>query len=659
MTESPTQDTRDDDTPPDVIGNGLIRWPPPGLERLQGDAWLVVRGAALASLILVLPLLLTISETDGFATLGPLGGAWWVILISTAVGLALALEAWATLFRLLRRGAKAVDRGYQPGVIARVAADSMRDTGFLIQGVRWYSTLSEDDRRLLSNLRVTGAALNVGGMSWTSLGFSISVLMAARGALTPTTMVWFTLGPGAVLVIFGALIRAVENTMVRRARAAWFKKPWVDDLETEEVREWSEEVHSDGDASETLASGATRLRIGAFVVAILATLSLAAPMLLVPTSAIGPVLTAVAVPRFARTQQRAAEFEAYRGYGAPSDSTVTQAEAGRLLHELIWVGRSAEARPVPLENAPQKEYPDPFIPPDRFTLDDVIAPRWGETFIPGYRSLPPETLEILRTIASHPALESFSRLATARGADIASARWDDFSGAGFGSIPVPRYAALREGAYAMVATAILQLRGGKVGAAEQTLRGVVSVGFLLVDDGPMIVDNLVGLEIVRTGGEALQTLFAVTRQTAEEEAIRAIREATGRASRQIHDQSITDLEGSLTRLPPLAMDEGALRGLRWEAFVLTNTLVPCLNLNGMVFGPGDEYESWVQNVRSSLVRWPGEEQMFQSALSGYFGSRGLSRGNGGAIGRILGMVMRGGDSPGSCAALFQRASQGI
>jgi len=106
------------------------------------------------------------------------------------------------------------------------------------------------------------------------------------------------------------------------------------------------------------------------------------------------------------------------------------------------------------------------------------------------------------------------------------------------------------------------------------------------------------------------------------------------------------------------MDERAVRGLRWEAFVLTNTLVPCLNLHGMVFGPGDEYGTWVQAVRTSLVRWPGEEQMFQSALSGYFGSQGLSRGEGSLIGRILGAVTHGGDSPGSCAALFQQASQG-
>lgn len=662
MTEIPSKNTPREDTDggePPPNSNPLIRWPPPGLERLQGDAWLVVRGAALASLILVLPLLLTISNSDGFATLGPLGGAWWVILVTTAVGLALALEAWATLYRLLRRGASAVERGYEPSIVARVAADSTRDTGFLIQGARWYSTLSEADRRLLGNIRVTGAALNVGGMCWTSLGFSLSVLMAARGALTPSTMVWLTLGPGAVLLAFGLMLRVVENSMVRRARATWFKQPWVDDLESEEVRDWSEQVELHPEGGDTAVVGVRRLRVGAICVALLGALSLIPPMLLVPTSAIGPVLTAVAVPRFARTQRRAAEFEAYRGYRVPVDSSVTHAEAGRLLHELIWVGRSAEARPVPFERIPQRAHADAIIPPDAFTLDGVIAPRWGISFIPRYRTLSPETVEVLGSLASHPALESFSRLALAPGADIATTRWSDFSGEGFGSLPVPRFAALRGAAYVQVVRSILLLRDGRVSEAERVLREIISVGFLLVDDGPMIIDNIVGLEMVRTGGEALDALFGATGQSASETAIKAIREATRRAALQVHDESITNLEGSLTRLPPLAMDELALRGLRWEAFVLTNTLVPCLNLHGMVFGPGDEYEAWVANVRRSLVRWPGEEEMFQVARSGYFGERGLSRGPSGFIGKILGSVMHGGDSPGSCAALFQRASQGL
>ena len=82
-----------------------LRWPPPGLERLQGDVWNVVRSGTLAALILVFPLLLSISLEQDFWSLGPLGSAWWVILITTGVGLGLVLEAFVTLVRLLRRAA--------------------------------------------------------------------------------------------------------------------------------------------------------------------------------------------------------------------------------------------------------------------------------------------------------------------------------------------------------------------------------------------------------------------------------------------------------------------------------------------------------------------------------------------------------------------------
>mgnify|MGYP004217282853 CR=1 FL=1 len=65
----------------------VVRWPPPGLERLQGDVWNVVRSGTLAALILVFPLLLSISLRQDFWSLGPLSIAWWVILITTGVGL--------------------------------------------------------------------------------------------------------------------------------------------------------------------------------------------------------------------------------------------------------------------------------------------------------------------------------------------------------------------------------------------------------------------------------------------------------------------------------------------------------------------------------------------------------------------------------------------
>jgi len=51
-----------------------LRWPPPGLERLQGDLWIIIQTSTLAALILVFPLLLAVSLEQRFWSLG-LSGA--------------------------------------------------------------------------------------------------------------------------------------------------------------------------------------------------------------------------------------------------------------------------------------------------------------------------------------------------------------------------------------------------------------------------------------------------------------------------------------------------------------------------------------------------------------------------------------------------------
>ena len=94
-----------------TAGQAGLRWPPPGLERLQGDLWNVVRSGTIAALILVFPLLLSISLSQAFWSLGPLGSAWWVILITAGVGMGLILETFASLMRLLGRVSTAVGRG--------------------------------------------------------------------------------------------------------------------------------------------------------------------------------------------------------------------------------------------------------------------------------------------------------------------------------------------------------------------------------------------------------------------------------------------------------------------------------------------------------------------------------------------------------------------
>ncbi len=156
-----------------------LRWPPPGLERLQGDVWNIVRSGTLAVLILVFPLLLSISLRQDFWSLGPLGRAWWIILITTGVGMGLVLETFVALFRLLRRASKAVERGYRWRTVAQVACDERRDTGFLLLGARWYVVFEEKQRSRVAGLRLMGAGLQLASILWLAAGGRIKGIIGA------------------------------------------------------------------------------------------------------------------------------------------------------------------------------------------------------------------------------------------------------------------------------------------------------------------------------------------------------------------------------------------------------------------------------------------------------------------------------------------------
>ena len=637
-----------------------LRWPPPGLERLQGDVWNVVRSGTLAALILVFPLLLSISLEQDFWSLGPLGSAWWVILITTGVGLGLVLEMFITLMRLLRRAAQAVERGYRWQIVAQVACDARRDTGFLLQGARWYGILDERGRRRVAGLRLLGAALQVVSILWLSAGFAVAMLLAAYGTFTATGVILFTLGPAAACLLVALLVRTVEGLEVRGARKEWFSQPWAEELEVSEVEEW-QTVLSGDEGWRTPGSAAPQarmLRLSAIAVGVLGILAVVPPFTLAPTSAIGPIMASVAIPRFAQTQERAARAEAYRPYRLAPNTNVDPVGAGRLLQTLMHVGRRAGRTAGELP--PPQNYFEPWFP----SADGMGGPtgidpqRWGQELLPRARSLSPDELAYLGAVASHEAHGEFSRLSVTAELDAMAGRWEiPFDGVGMATLPVPRFNLLTQGAHAHVGKAIYELALGDEGRAEATIREVLSLGFLLADDGPTLIDNLIGFALVNMGGRALDSFYETTGRASDLAALRQARGAALRAAQVLTQGRAETLEGTLAELPQIASSPVTLRGLRWESFTLTNTIAPCINLNRVVFGPDMYYAQWVEDVRESLVRWPSEEALFDLALDGYFGAP-PDPGSSSLLGRMLGIVMGGKGTPGSCSAVFSRLSAG-
>lgn len=629
-----------------------VRWPPPGLERLQGDLWRVAARGALGGATLVLPLVFVVARRHDVSSLGPFADAWWVTLVLAAVGLGFTVDALTSAGRLLRRTARALESGYDLRTIAWVAADLRRDTGFLLQGARHFSMMEEPERWAVARLRLLGGGAHALAGLWLPVVLALALLLAARGALGHTALWVATLVPAGALHLLGGAVGVIEDGRVRRARAAWFAKPWAADLDVADIEAWRREMTGTAEAPRRADRLPVALRRGAVAIGF-ATVLVAVPVLtLVPTSAVGPILAMVALPRLGQAQQRAARAEAYRPYRVEPDASISPEEAGRLLQNLVYVGSDRPAAEGEVE--PERRWERRWIPDtDAGNPVGVEPHRWpAEIFriLEGGGS--PALAGYLERIASHTAHEDFARLAQAPVLDAAAGRWlEEFpAGMTIASVPIPRFSALREAAFAHVASAAWDHANGRSEEAEQKLREVVSVGFLLGDDGPTLIENLTGHVLVDAGGTALASFYGATGRSPDADRLASLIGAAERAADRVHVPPRAGIESYVRSLPAMVRDTGTVRGLRWEYFMLTTTLTPCINLHRMVFGPDGAYQRFEGEARAALVRWPSEEKLFELARAGYWG--GTDPENESLFGRFLGIAMRPG--PGSCGNVVRR-----
>ena len=624
-----------------------FRWPPPGLERLQGDLWRVAVRAALAGIFLVLPLLFATTYPQDLATMGPFADAWWITLVLATVGLAFAIDAFTRLARLFRRTRHAVERGYGVPTVLKVVSDRRRDMGFLMRGARHFSLLDRPARDVLVTLRLLTPALHAAAGLWLCLALAVGLVVAARGWMGPGLLAFVTLAPAGVLYLFGAITGLTEDARVRAVRKEWYGGAWEDDLDPERAEAWEEMAHGPArpEAEEVAVSSVRALGRLALLTSVATAIVFLPVLLLLPAAAIGPALTRVSVPGYQAIQRRAAELEVYRAFRVTPDASVTPGEAGRLLQNLAYVGSTDSVPAGELE--PPLRIEAPWIPGTPGS-NPVGAPpaRWHDTlFVAAAGSASTELRGYLASIAGHRAKGDFSRLARAQRLDAAVARWE-----GITTLPSPSLSGLRAGAHAHIASAGHELVQGRPEPAETLVRELISVGFLLADQGPTLMDNLLGHFMIREGGLALEQLWRVTGRTEQAAELVDARAAAERAAERIQLPRPRSSEALARMLPEIILNPGTVRGLAWESFGLMATLAPCMNLNRVVFGAGDDYRDFVAAAKEALVVWPSEEAVFRVASEGFLGSAsGADRFR---PGRLLRLSVRSGE--GSCGDVVGR-----
>jgi hypothetical protein len=631
----------------------FLSWPPPGLEAAQGKLWQPIALIAIGDVTLVLPLLWSAATQHELWSFGPFGNSWWIPFLTTAVGLLVLLYGFVRLAGLLRLAAKAGKQGHGWLIVMQVAADLPRDTGFLLQGARLFAEIPPAKRSLMLAARVIGANAYAAAGLWVPFGFVLAVLLGARGLAGPSGVWFLTAAPAALLVFVGLLCRLLEKKLFWDIRRDRKLRAAVDEEVRSLVEEWNEQsspIRKELGFDVAAAGHARSFRVAALCVLVLAFLVLVPVVTVTMTGAVGTVLAAIAVPSFERAQARVAVAEVLRRHRIEPDGSVSPMEAGEALHSLL--STSVHDHDRFLEREPARVYEQPWLPADTDSVLGESSSEWAIGLFERVRSgLGRSERDYLAAVAAHPAHVEFGTVALAESVDIIGTRFvlpfpDTITAF---ALPIPHFTGIREGVNAHVALAALEFSRGRLTRAEEILREVISVGFVLIDEGPTIIDAMIGTRLVDTGAEALEQLFSATGRVGESENLQWVRagleEALERASAT---RSAFDAEGGLRMMPDAVLNETVVRGLRWEYFLAFTTLAPCVNLNKVVFGPGQDFEQWLADAEQALVRRESDELMFRFMEKGWF------RGGGGVeapgwIRFVLRMTF--GDSlGGSCAA---------
>ncbi|NIM51707.1 MAG: hypothetical protein GTN62_12545 [Gemmatimonadales bacterium] len=632
-----------------------LTWPPPGLEAIQGRFWPLVGILALGDAILVLPLLAAVAVRQDFWSLGQFGHSWWVPVITTVVGLVILLLGFERLFRLMWLATRASRQGHGWLMILQVAADSPRDSGFVLQGARLYSVFTAGQRRTVLVIRLVSTVLYLVAVLWAPVAFAACLVFASRGWLGPGALWFLTLVPTILLLGFAVMSRAGERFLAWSVRRDQHLRAAVETEVRSQVHEWKTRLDAvQKDQGIRLASDTrTRVfRLGAVGAALLALAVVIPAVTLAFTGAIGPVIASVAVPSFTSLQARLVAADMLRRHRLDPDPAVTAAEAGEALHSLVYVG-AGEVEFGATEREPVRVYERDWFPAEGDTLVQPNRVQWALGLFERVSGsgMPRPEWAYLREVATNPAHQEFAIVGQAESADVIGTRFvlplpDTLSPI---ALPLPRLAGLGTAALAHVAKAALEVAEGRTGRAERTVREVISLGFVLIDGGTTIIDNMTGARIVSTGGEALENLYRATGRHAEAEQLLWLRAGMKDVvERAVLPGAGLDLEGALKAMPEVVVDETVARGIRWEFLLMFASIAPCLDPYKVVFGPGEEYGAWLESARAALVRRPSDEQYFE------FLQRGLLVGNAapqppGWISRLVELTFGGASGFSACA----------
>jgi hypothetical protein len=364
--------------------------------------------------------------------------------------------------------------------------------------------------------------------------------------------------------------------------------------------------------SKVVAGQKPRIRWGRHIAGMLAVvLAMTMLMPIVIVALVGRRVAKSIVPKYANTLQRVRAAEVARRFIVPSDSSITPIRAGEAMMSLGAregtktepVSRRAARGPYSLPS------PDPTLFPDARPIE-WKGPSATKILAASQRGFSREEMDYLNSLAANPIWEEYSIVARAPRMDLAGAFYktpfpDRFSVL---ELPIMKFAATKEVAYANVSRAARHLANRHADSAEYVLRETISNGFRIIDDGNMLIDALIGVVVVGIGESGLEQFYEITKNP-ELDRLRSERELIDRTPIPAAQLAPGDEQGFIRAVTDTTLP----RGLRFE-LVQSANLATCTTLRGLFSGASGPVADAMETARGQLVRTPAEGDLFDLSM---------------------------------------------
>lgn len=331
----------------------------------------------------------------------------------------------------------------------------------------------------------------------------------------------------------------------------------------------------------------------------------------------------------ANTQMRLKFAERLRPFALPADPSITPMQAGLAFAALQSPSRKPSAfvinEPV---SRPEMSWRTAAAKPGIFTnnFNNLYHGPSSESILEAVqKGFTPDEAKFLHTLATAPAWREYDLIARAPAADLIGGRFRlPFApGATIYEMPIAGFQTTKEMAYAAVSRAAYHMSIGQRDSAETILRSIISFGFVLVDNGTTLIDELMGNVIVGIGRDGLRRFYTIADDPRAASAALAPIKYSELAFRGAPVDKRLPLDEVRAKLIAQAGNRALHPGQRYEALSALAAST-CTNVPEMLFGRRQDVRDAIDRARRDLARYPSEQALVD--LIGRFNMPNLNSG---------------------------------